>query len=146
VAHGVAQIHLGLADELRLGNLESRRDWGYAGDYVEAMWLMLQQDQPDDFVVGSGQTHSIRELCEVAFARVGLDYSDYVVQDERFFRPAEVDLLVADSTKARTILGWQPSVTFEDLVWTMVDADVAALAAARHDSGRAAVPEETSLP
>jgi len=123
VAHGVACIKLGLADELRLGNLESCRDFGYAGDYVRAMWLMLQQDEPDDYVVGSGETHSIRELCDVAFSYVGLDYRDYVVQDERFFRPAEVDLLVADASKAHSILGWEPTVTFEELVHMMVDAD-----------------------
>jgi GDPmannose 4,6-dehydratase len=127
VAHGVARIRLGLARELRLGNLESRRDWGYAGDYVRAMWLMLQQDSPDDYVVGSGQTHSIRELCEVAFEHVGLDYQDYVVQDERFFRPAEVDVLVADASKAHRVLGWEPTVTFEELIRMMVDADLQTL-------------------
>jgi len=124
VAHGAARIKLGLADKLRLGNLESCRDFGFAGDYVRAMWLMLQQDEPDDYVVGSGKTHSIRELCEVAFSYVGLDYRDVVVQDERFFRPAEVDLLVADASKADRVLGWKPTVTFEELIHMMVDADL----------------------
>jgi GDPmannose 4,6-dehydratase len=129
VAHGVACIKLGLADELRLGNLDSCRDFGFAGDYVRAMWLMLQQDEPDDYVVGSGETHSIRELCEVAFSRVGLDYQDHVVQDERFFRPAEVDLLVADPSKAHRVLGWEPTVAFEQLVRLMVAADLETLQA-----------------
>jgi len=124
VAHGAVRIKLGLADELCLGNLESRRDWGFAGDYVRVMWLMLQQDEPDDYVVGTEETHSVRELCEVAFSYVGLDYRDYVVQDERFFRPAEVDLLVADASKAHRLLGWEPTVTFEELIHMMVDADL----------------------
>lgn len=124
VSYGVAKIKLGLANELRLGNLDARRDWGYAGDYVKAMWLMLQQPEPDDYVVGTGETHSVRELCEVAFSYVGLDWRKYVVQDPAFFRPADVDLLVADSTKARTKLGWKPTVTFEELVKMMVDADL----------------------
>jgi GDPmannose 4,6-dehydratase len=124
VTHGVARIKLGMADELRLGNLEARRDWGFAGDYVQAMWLMLQQDEPDTFVIGSGETHPVRELCEIAFNRVGLDYQDYVVQDERFYRPAEVDLLVADPGKARSILGWEPDVNFKELVEMMVDSDL----------------------
>jgi len=127
VTHTVAKIKLGLADELRLGNLESKRDWGFAGDYVRAMWLMLQQDEPEDFVIGTGETHSVRELCEVAFSHVGLDYRDFVKQDPRFFRPAEVDLLVSDPAKARERLGWVPEVTFEDLIRMMVDADLAAL-------------------
>src|SRR5256714_2026869 len=127
VTHGVAQIALGRADELRLGNLESQRDWGFAGDYVEAMWLMMQQDAPGDFVISTDETHSVRELCELAFGHVGLDYEQYVVQDERFFRPAEVDLLVGDSTKARAALGWKPKVNFPDLVRMMVDADLALL-------------------
>ena len=101
ITHAVAQIKLGLADELRLGNLDAQRDWGFAGDYVEAMWLMLQQDEPDDYVVATGETHSVREFCELAFGHVGLDWEEYVVVDERFFRPAEVDLLVGDSAKAR---------------------------------------------
>jgi len=124
ITHGVARIKLGLAKELRLGNLEARRDWGFAGDYVQAMWRMLQQEQPEDFVVGTGETHSVRELCEAAFGYVGLDYRDYVVQDPQFYRPAEVDLLVADPRKARRKLGWEPSVDFEGLVRMMVDADL----------------------
>jgi len=124
VTHGVARIKLGLSDEIRLGNLDSQRDWGYARDYVRAMWLMLQQDEPDDYVVASGQTHSVRELCEVAFGYVGLDYQDYVKVDPRYFRPADVDLLVGDASKARTNLGWEPEVTFEELIHIMVDADL----------------------
>ncbi len=124
VSYGVAKIKLGLAKELRLGNLDARRDWGFAGDYVRAMWLMLQQPAPDDYVVGTGQTHSVRELCEIAFAHVGLDWRDYVVQDPRYMRPAEVDLLVADPSKARRVLGWEPTVSFEELVRMMVDADL----------------------
>ncbi len=127
ISYGVAKIKLGLASELRLGNLDARRDWGYAGDYVRAMWLMLQQDEPEDYVIGTGETHSVREFCEIAFSHVGLDYRDYVVQDPRFFRPAEVDLLVADPSKARQKLGWSPTVTFEELVKMMVDADLALL-------------------
>jgi GDPmannose 4,6-dehydratase len=125
VTDAAARIKLGLASELRLGNLEARRDWGYAGDYVDAMWRMLQQAEPDDYVVGTGETHSVRELCEVAFARVGLDWKKFVVQDQRFMRPAEVDLLVADPSKARERLGWKPTVTFQGLVEMMVDADLA---------------------
>ena len=124
VTYGAVKIKLGLADELRLGNLEARRDWGYAPDYVRAMWLMLQQDQPDDYVIATGETHSVRELCEVAFDYLGLDYRDYVVQDPRFYRPAEVDLLVGDASKARRVLGWEPTVTFEELIHIMVDADM----------------------
>ncbi len=124
VSYGVAKIKLGLANELRLGNLDARRDWGFAGDYVRAMWLMLQQPAPDDYVVGTGETHSVQELCEVAFSYVGLDWRDYVVQDPRYIRPAEVDLLVADPSKARRVLGWEPTVTFEQLVHMMVDADL----------------------
>ena len=124
VTHGVAKIKLGLARELRLGNLDARRDWGYAPDYVQAMWLMLQQDQPDDFVVGTGKTYSVRQLCEIAFGCVGLNWEDYVVVDPALFRPADVDLLVADATKARTVLGWQPSVSFEEMIELMVDADL----------------------
>jgi GDPmannose 4,6-dehydratase len=129
VSHTVAQIALGLATELRLGNLEAQRDWGFAGDYVEAMWLMLQQSEPGDYVVSTDETHSVRELCEVAFTHVGLDYEKYVVQDERFFRPAEVDLLVGDSSRAREHLGWKPKVSFPELVRMMVDADVELLKA-----------------
>ena len=124
VTHGVAAIKLGLAPELRLGNLEAQRDWGFAGDYVKAMWLMLQQDHPDNYVVASGQIHSVRELCELAFGHVGLDYRDYVVQDERFYRPAEVDLLIGDFAKAHAVLGWHPEISFADLVQLMVEADL----------------------
>jgi len=124
VTDGVARIKLGLARELRLGNLEARRDWGFAGDYVRAMWLMLQKDNPDDYVVGTGKTWSVRQLCEVAFGCVDLDYREFVVQDERFFRPAEVDLLVADPGKAQRELGWEPDVTFQQLIQMMVEADL----------------------
>jgi GDPmannose 4,6-dehydratase len=129
VSHGVARIKLGLDRELRLGNLDAQRDWGSAADYVEAMWRMLQLDRPGDFVVASGETHSIRELCEVAFGHVGLDWADHVVVDERFYRPAEVDLLIGDASHARATLGWKPTTSFEELVCSMVDADLAALAA-----------------
>jgi GDPmannose 4,6-dehydratase len=124
VSDAVARIKLGLQSEVRLGNLEARRDWGFAGDYVEAMWLMLQQDAPDDYVIGTGHTCSVRDLCETAFAAVGLDYREHVVQDPRFFRPAEVDLLVADPSKAVRQLGWAPKVGFQELVQMMVDADL----------------------
>jgi GDPmannose 4,6-dehydratase len=127
ITYHVAQIKLGQATELRLGNLEAQRDWGFAGDYVDAMWRMLQQDAPDDYVVATGETHSVREFCEVAFSHVGLDYNDYVVMDERFMRPAEVDLLVGDPAKAREELGWKPQTSFRDLVTRMVDADIAFL-------------------
>lgn len=129
VSHGVARIKLGLESELRLGNLEARRDWGFAGDYVRAMWLMLQQEEPGDYVVATGETHSVRELCEVAFGHAGLDYHDFVKVDPRFFRPAEVDLLVGDASKAHATLGWKPQVTFEELVKMMVDADLERLRA-----------------
>jgi GDPmannose 4,6-dehydratase len=124
ITHGVARIKLGVDTELRMGNLDGKRDWGFAGDYVRAMWLMLQQDQPDDFVVATGQTHSVREFCELAFAHVGLDYNEFVTVDQKFFRPAEVDLLVGDATKARDVLGWTPEVSFAELVRMMVDADL----------------------
>ncbi len=124
ISDGVARIKLGRAKELRLGNLEAQRDWGFAGDYVEAMWLMLQQDKSDSYVVGTGETHSVREFCEIAFSHVDLDYNDYVVQDERFYRPAEVDQLISDPSKARAVLGWEPSVTFKELVIMMVDSDI----------------------
>ncbi len=124
VTHGVARIKLGLAKELRLGNLDARRDWGFAGDYVRAMWLMLQQEKPQDFVIGTGEAHSVRELCEVAFSYVGLDYRDYVVVDPKYFRPAEVNILLADASKARRELGWEPQVSFEELIHMMVDADL----------------------
>jgi GDPmannose 4,6-dehydratase len=127
VTDGVARIKVGLAKELRMGNLDARRDWGFAGDYVRAMWLMLQQDTPDDFVIATGETHSVRELVEVAFAHVGLDWQQYVTLDERFLRPAEVDLLIGTSEKAKKQLGWSPTVDFKALVTMMVDADVARL-------------------
>jgi len=125
ITDGVARIKLGLAKELRLGNLESQRDWGFAGDYVEAMWLMLQQDHADNYVIGTGETHAVREFCEIAFSHVGLDYKDYVIQDEKFYRPAEVDLLISDPSKARNILKWEPAVSFKELVTMMVDSDLA---------------------
>jgi GDPmannose 4,6-dehydratase len=125
ISDGVARIKLGLQRELRLGNLDARRDWGFAGDYVEAMWRMLQLETPDDFVIGTGDTYSVREFCDAAFGAVGLDYREFVVQDERFFRPAEVDLLVADPAKAKTVLQWTPRVGFRELVEMMVEADLA---------------------
>lgn len=124
ITHHVAKIKLGLADELRLGNLDARRDWGFAGDYVEAMWLMLQQDKPDDFVVATGQTHSVEEFLTLAFGAVNLDWHDYVVQDPKYMRPAEVDLLVGNPGKAKSTLGWEPKVDFAGLVKMMVDADL----------------------
>lgn len=124
ITNGVARIKLGLTKELRLGNLEAQRDWGFAGDYVEGMWLMLQQEQPRDYVLGTGQTHAVREFCEAAFGYVGLDYRDYVIQDPRFYRPAEVDLLVADPSNARRELNWIPKFSFIELVQLMVDADL----------------------
>jgi GDPmannose 4,6-dehydratase len=131
ISHGVARIKLGLDTELRLGNLEAQRDWGFAGDYVEAMWLMLQQDEPGDYVVSTGETHSVREFCELAFGRVDLDYADFVVQDDKFFRPAEVDLLVGDASKAHAVLGWKPKTSFASLVAMMVDADIELLSGQR---------------
>ncbi|MEB3220444.1 MAG: GDP-mannose 4,6-dehydratase [Candidatus Sericytochromatia bacterium] len=125
ITDGVARIKLGLAEELVLGNLEARRDWGFAGDYVRAMWLMLQQEQPGDYVIATGETHSVREFCGLAFAHVGLDWQAYVRQDPRFLRPAEVDLLVGDASRARTVLGWEPEVRLPALVAMMVDADLA---------------------
>jgi GDPmannose 4,6-dehydratase len=127
ISNHVARIKHGIADELRLGNLEAQRDWGFARDYVEAMWMMLQQDEPDDYVIATGETHSVREFCELAFSYVGLDWEQYVVQDQRFFRPAEVDLLVGNPTKANTKLGWKAHTSFADLVRLMVDADLALL-------------------
>jgi GDPmannose 4,6-dehydratase len=121
---GVAAIKLGLKDRLALGNLDAKRDWGYAKDYVEAMWLMLQQDRADDYVIATGQTRSVREFCETAFNHVGLDYRKHVVVDELYFRPTEVDLLMGDASKARKILGWQPKTTFEELVKMMVESDI----------------------
>jgi GDPmannose 4,6-dehydratase len=127
VTNGVARIKQGLDTEIRLGNLESKRDWGFAGDYVQGMWAMLQQDKPDDYVVATGETHSVRDLCEVAFSRAGLNYEDHVRIDERFIRPAEVDLLVGDPAKARDKIGWKTTVDFAGLIEMMVDADIDAL-------------------
>ncbi len=129
VTDGAARISLGMADTLELGNLDARRDWGYAGDYVQAMWMMLQQDEPDDFVIASGKNHSVRSLCELAFGLVGLDYRDHVVVDKANLRPSDVADLLGDSSKARSVLGWQPTVDFEALIRMMVDADVARLRA-----------------
>ena len=126
ITKGVAAISAGRQEKLHLGNLDARRDWGFAGDYVDAMWRMLQHDQPDDFVVATGESHSVRDFCQLAFARLGLDYADHVVIDDRLFRPAEVDYLHGDASKADRELGWVPATTFEDLVSMMVDADVAA--------------------
>jgi GDPmannose 4,6-dehydratase len=131
VTYGAARIKLGLQKELHLGNLEARRDWGYAGDYVKAMWLMLQQEEPDDYVIATGETHSVRELCEVAFKHVGLNWQDYVVVDEKFYRPAEVDLLIGDARKAHARLGWEPSLSFKELIEMMVEADLELL----HEEG-----------
>ncbi|HEY8346561.1 MAG TPA: GDP-mannose 4,6-dehydratase [Symbiobacteriaceae bacterium] len=133
ISEGVARIKLGLARELRLGNLDARRDWGFAGDYVRAMWLMLQQPYPDDYVIATGETHSVREFVELAFAHVGLNWQDYVVVDPSLFRPAEVDALVGDASKARRVLGWEPTVRFPDLVAMMVEADLKRL---RDGTGR----------
>lgn len=127
VTYSAAKIKLGLAKELRLGNLDAKRDWGFAGDYVNAMWMMLQQPDPKDFVIATGKTHSVRELVETAFSYLDMDYRKFVVIDGRFIRPAEVDLLIGDSTKAKQILGWEPKVSFEELVHMMVDADMAFL-------------------
>lgn len=127
ITHAVARIKLGLQDELHLGNLDARRDWGYAPDYVHAMWLMLQQERPDDYVVATGETHSVREFCQVAFDHVGLDWEKYVIVDPKFYRPAEVDMLVGDPSKAGRVLSWEPSVTFQELVRIMVDADLIGL-------------------
>ena len=124
ITYGVARIKYGLTKELRLGNLEAKRDWGYAGDYVEAMWLMLQQPQPDDYVIATGEVHSVREFAARAFACVGLNWKDYVVVDPQFMRPADVELLVGDASKARRVLGWKPKITFEQLVEMMVEADL----------------------
>lgn len=124
ISNGVARIYHGLQDELRLGNLDSKRDWGFAGDYVEAMWLMLQQEKPDDFVVGTGETHSVKEFCELAFGAADLDWEKYVKIDPKFVRPAEVDLLLGDASKAQKVLGWKPKVTFPQLVKMMVESDI----------------------
>ncbi len=127
VTRAAAMIKLGLQDKLYLGNLDARRDWGYAPEFVEAMWLMLQQDEPDDFVIATGETHTVRELCETAFGYLDLDWQEHVEIDARYFRPAEVDLLIGDATKAKQKLGWQPRVTFEELVRMMVESDLADL-------------------
>ncbi len=124
VTDGAARIKLGMLDKLSLGNLDAKRDWGYAGDYVNAMWLMLQQNKPDNFVIASGRHHSVRQLCEAAFSHLDLDYNDYVVTDPRFVRPAEVDVLLGDPSHAKTTLNWEPTVTFEDMVRIMVDCDM----------------------
>jgi GDPmannose 4,6-dehydratase len=129
ITDGVARIKLGLDTELRLGNLDAKRDWGFAGDYVRAMWLMLQQEHPEDFVIATGETHSVQEFCELAFAHVGLDWREFVKQDPKYMRPAEVDLLVGDASKARKMLDWAPEVDFKGLVTMMVDADIARLSA-----------------
>jgi len=134
VTEGVARIKLGLAKELRLGNLDADRDWGFAGDFVRAMWLMLQQDEPRDYIIATGEAHTVRELCELAFSHVGLDYHDYVVLDPQFIRPAEVDRLLGDASKARNELGWEPKVAFDELVRMMVDADIARLGGGRRAS------------
>ena len=127
ISHTLAQIKLGMTNELRLGNLQAKRDWGYAGDYVRAMWLMLQQDSPEDFVIGTGETHSVQEFVEIASDHLGLDWKKYVKVDQQFYRPAEVDLLLADSSKAKNVLNWEPEVDFEHLVKMMVDSDLAEL-------------------
>jgi GDPmannose 4,6-dehydratase len=124
ISHTAAKIKLGLAKELRLGNHESQRDWGFAGDYVDAMWRMLQHHTPECYVIGTGETHAVREFCELAFGYLGLNYQDYVVQDPRFYRPAEVDLLISDPARAKTELGWQPKVSFKELVEMMVESDL----------------------
>jgi len=124
ITYSVARIKQGLQKKVYLGNLDARRDWGYARDYVRAMWLMLQRDKPEDYVVSTNETHSVREFCEVAFSHVGLNYQDHVEVDSKFYRPAEVDLLIGDATKATTDLGWKPDVTFNELVHIMVDADM----------------------
>jgi GDPmannose 4,6-dehydratase len=127
ISDAVARIHLGLQKDLQLGNLDAERDWGFAGDYVDAMWRMLQQDQPDDYVVATGESHSVREFCEIAFARVGKKWQDYVVVNPEFLRPAEVEKLIGTIDKAQAKLGWKPTVSFQQLVEMMVDADVARL-------------------
>jgi GDPmannose 4,6-dehydratase len=144
ITHGVAKVKLGLADEVRLGNLQAKRDWGYAGDYVRAMWLMLQQDHADDYVIGTGETHSVEEFVTIAFDHVGLDWHDHVVVDPLFYRPAEVDLLLADPGKAKRKLGWQPEVSFPRLVRMMVDADLAALSRQDGHAGRALVRDKAA--
>jgi GDPmannose 4,6-dehydratase len=146
ISNGVARIKLGMDKVLPLGNLEARRDWGFAGEYVLAMWQMLQQEKPDDFVVGTGETHSVREFCEVAFAHVGLDYHDHVTQDPRFLRPSEVDVLIADPSKASRKLGWAPKVHFKDLVKMMVDADLERLQSGNGNGNHAAGISRARIP
>ena len=131
ITEGAARIKLGMAEELRLGNLDAQRDWGFAGDYVECMWRMLQQETPDDFVIASGEVHTVRDFCKAAFSRLDLDYSEFVVVDPAFFRPVDVNILYGDPTKARKVLGWEPKVSFEGLVEMMVDADMERLAVLR---------------
>ena len=131
ITDGAARIKLGLAEDLRLGNIDARRDWGWAGDYVDAMWRMLQQPEPEDYVIGTGVTHSVRDLIEIAFAHVGLDWQSYVKQDPKFIRPAEVDVLLADPSKAKAKLGWEPQVEFEEMILRMVDADLERLATSK---------------
>ncbi len=147
VTHAAASISLGLADELRLGNLDARRDWGFAGDYVKAMWLMLKRDRPDDYVVGTGETHSVRDLVEVAFSRLDLNWRDHVVEDPALLRPAEVEQLCADPSKARHDLGWRPEVGFKELIHMMVDSDVQALSSShgRGDDRRASRQAQESF-
>jgi GDPmannose 4,6-dehydratase len=142
ITHGVARIKLGLTDTLPLGNLDAQRDWGYAPDYVYAMWLMLQQDEPRDFVVATGRTHTVQRLCELAFDAAGLNWKDHVTQDERFLRPAEVDLLVGDASAARGQLGWEPSISFEQMVEIMVRADLDLLKGDRPPAG---MPESVRI-
>lgn len=134
VTDAVAKIKLGMAKELLLGNLEAKRDWGFAGDYVKAIWLILQQEKPDDYVIGTGETHSVREMCDIAFNYAGLDYNDYVKVDPAFYRPAEVDSLQADSSKARKMLGWKPIVSFRELIEMMVDSDIQRLKNGKHQN------------
>ncbi|NOY88858.1 MAG: GDP-mannose 4,6-dehydratase [FCB group bacterium] len=133
ITDGAAKIKLGLADKLALGNLDAKRDWGFAGDYVRAMWLMLQQDKPGDFVIATGRTHSVKDLVEIAFGYVDLDYHDYVITDPRFVRPAEVDLLLGDASHAKEKLGWEPTITFEKLIEMMVDTDLKRLSPKKND-------------
>ena len=146
ITSAVARIKLGLSKGLRLGNLEAKRDWGHAADYVRAMHLILQQPNPDDYVVATGETHSVREFCELAFARVGLDYREFVTADEQFYRPAEVDLLTGDASKARAALGWSPRYAFQELVEEMVDADLQCLASVGPTNSPGAVLSKTAEP
>ena len=143
ITRGIANIKLGLQTKLYLGNLDAKRDWGFAADYVQGMWLMLQQPEPDDYVLATGETHSVREFLDVAFEHAGLDWKKHVEIDPRYFRPAEVDLLLGDSTKARTKLGWKPSVTFRELVHMMVDADLELVRARVHGTGTQVRPEQS---